>query len=194
MAESGRGRPRSERSRLAVLSATADLLIEGGLAAATVEAIAARAGVGKATIYKWWPSRGHVALESFFTRHAATATIVDRHESLADGLTAQLDALLDLMRNPPDAALLREIVALAQTDDELRAAFTEHWLRPRRTAVERVLRAAVERGEVRPDTDIAVTMDQLFGPLYYRLLMGHAPLDESLTAALLKQTLRAITR
>jgi AcrR family transcriptional regulator len=187
----GRGRPRSERARLAVLDAAADLLIEGGMSAATTEAIAARAGVGKATIYKWWPSRAHVALDSFFMRTKATMA-VDAGASLADALAAQVGALVRLLRDPATGSLMREIVAVAQTDPDIRSALDTRWVRPRRVVVERALREAAERGEIRTDVDFAAAMDQLFAPLYYRLLFGHEPLDDRLAETLVRQVITGL--
>jgi AcrR family transcriptional regulator len=171
-----------------VLDAAADLLIEGGLSAATIEAIAARAGVSKATIYKWWPSRGHVALDSLFNRTRASMD-VDAQATVEEALRQQVGALLDLLSDPATGSLVRETVALAQSDPDLRSALVSQWLEPRRAIVERVLRRAVERGEIHADVDVAAAMDQLFGPLYYRLLFGHAPLEPELAATLVDQML-----
>jgi len=189
--KTGRGRPRSERARLAVLEAAADLLIEGGMTAATMEAIAARAGVGKATIYKWWPSRGHVALDSFFMR-TKTTIAVEAGASLEEALTAKIGALAGLLRDPATGPLMREIVAVAQSDPDIRSALEERWVRPRRVAAEQVLREAAERGELRADVDFAAALDQLFAPLYYRLLFGHEPLDERLAETLVRQVIGGI--
>jgi AcrR family transcriptional regulator len=174
-----------------VLDAAADLLIEGGLGAATMEAIAARAGVSKATVYKWWPSRAHVALDSFFIRTKPTMA-VESGASLAEALVGQLDSLLKLFLDPATGSLMREVVALAQTDPDLRAALSSRWLRPRRAIVEGLLRDAIDRGEIRPGTDLPAAMDQLFGPLYYRLLFGHEPLTASLAATLVDQVLTGL--
>jgi AcrR family transcriptional regulator len=174
-----------------VLDAAADLLIEGGMAAATMEAIAARAGVSKATIYKWWPSRGHVALDSFFTRTKASMQ-TEPGATLTETLIAQVSALAGLLRDPATASLMRETVAVAQTDPDIRSALDTQWLRPRRAAVERVLREAAERGEIRSDVDVAVAMDQLFAPLYYRLLFRHEPLDDRLAETLVRQMLSGL--
>ncbi len=87
------GRPRSERARLAVLEACADLLVEGGLGAASIEAIAARAGVSKVTIYKWWPSRGSVAVDAFFHRYRQTINFPDTGDLAAD-LIGQIRMLI----------------------------------------------------------------------------------------------------
>jgi AcrR family transcriptional regulator len=175
-----------------VLDAAADLMIEGGMAAATMEAIAARAGVSKATIYKWWPSRGHVALDSFFTRTKPTME-VKAGATLMEALVGQVGALAGLLRDPATASLMRETVAVAQTDPDIGSALDARWLRPRRAAVEKVLREAAERGEIRADVDFAAAIDQLFGPLYYRLLFRHEPLDDRLAETLVRQVLSGLS-
>ena len=186
-----RGRPRSERVRLAVLDAAADLLVEGGMSAATIEGIAARAGVSKVTIYKWWPTCGHVALDSFFTRTRDTIA-VDPDASLADSLTAQLDALCALFRDAASGRLMRELAAVAQDDPDVRDALEERWLRPRRAVAMRLLTEAAEGGELRADIDVEAVVDQLFAPVYHRLLFGHAPLRDGLAATLVGQPLTGL--
>jgi AcrR family transcriptional regulator len=184
----GRGRPRSEKARAAVLDAAADLLVEGGIDSVTMEAIAARAHVSKATLYKWWPSRAHVMLESFFsrTRHA---TVVEVGASLAEVLTSQIAALAAAFRDTESGPLMADLVAAAQADADIRDALDTQWLRPRREIGEGLLRDAVGRGELDPRTDVAAAVDQLFGPVYYRLLMGHEPLHDELAATLVRQLL-----
>jgi AcrR family transcriptional regulator len=186
-----RGRPRSERARLAVLDAAADLLIRGGMGAATMEAIAARAGVSKATIYKWWPSRAHVALDSFFVTTKNTMAVTSG-ASLAEALTMQVGSLQRLFVDPATGSLMREMVALAQSDPDIRAALATRWLRPRRAVVEELLRVGIDRGEIRADADLPAAMDQLFGPLYYRLLFGHELLSDGLAETLVQQVLTGL--
>ena len=99
----GRGRPRSERARAAVLAAATDLLVSGQIDAVTMEAIAARSGVSKSTIYKWWPSRAHVILESFFNPARHTLAI-DENASLQEVLTSQVLSLIRLFRDSEGAA------------------------------------------------------------------------------------------
>lgn len=181
------GRPRSERARLAVLEAAADLLIEEGLATTTIEAVAARAGVSKVTIYKWWPTRGSVAVDAYFHRFRQTIELEDSGDLAAD-LTVQVGLLVEAFRGRAGRAMA-ELIGLAQSDPELAATLRQRWLDPRRTASTAVVRRAVERGQLRPDTDIAALLDQLFAPVYYRLTMGHQPLDGTLAATLVRTVL-----
>lgn len=186
-----RGRPRSERCRAAVLEAAADLLTGGGLEAVTMEAIAARAKVSKATVYKWWPTRAHVMLESFFDR-TRESTEVPGGLPLEESLTALVAALARLLRDTTASALLADLIAAAQHDPDIRAALDERWVRPRRVVSERLLRAAVDRGELAADTDVAAAVDQLYAPVYYRLLLGREPLTDELAATLVRQSLAGL--
>lgn len=183
-----RGRPRSERARAAVLEAAADLLVSGGIDAVTMEAIAARAQVSKATVYKWWPSRAHVMLESFFSRSTHTI-VVDPSLSLAEQLAAQIGSLAVLFRDTESGPLMADLVAAAQADPDIRTALEERWLRPRRQVAIRLLTAAVATGELAPGADVQAAVDQLFAPVYYRLLIGHEPLHDTLAATLVRQLL-----
>ena len=190
-ARAARGRPRSERARAAVLEAATELLVSGGVDAVTMEAIASRAQVSKATVYKWWPSRAHVMLESLFSRTTHTM-VVDESASLAEVLTSQLDSLARLFRDTESGPLMADLVAAAQADRDIRAALDEQWLRPRRRVGTGLLRAAVERGELDPGTDVEVAIDQLFAPVYHRLLLGHEPLHDGLAATLVGQLLNGL--
>jgi len=184
------GRPRSERARLATLEAAADLLVEGGLTAATMEAIAARAGVSKVTIYKWWPSRGAVAVDAYFHRFDETYSYVDTGDVAAD-LTTQVRLLIHAFRGRA-GEIMAELIGRAQTDPALAETLRTGWLVPRREAAAAVLERAVARGQLRPDTDIPTVMDELYAPLYWRLLMRHQPLDDALADELVRNTLEGV--
>lgn len=187
-----RGRPRSETARLAILAAAGDLMLTGGLAAATMDAIAARAGVSKATIYKWWPSRGAVALDGFLDRVAGTLAIPDGL-STRDALTWQIDALVTLFRDTAAGPLMRALVAAAQSDPDIARSLRDRWLAPRRAVTVEILRSGVERGEIRPGIDFEAAMDELFAPVYYRLFFGHGQLDDELAATVVRQLLSGIS-
>jgi AcrR family transcriptional regulator len=184
----GRGRPRSERARAAILAAATDLLVSGRIDAVTMEAIAARAQVSKSTIYKWWPSPAHVILESFFNQARHTIA-VDENASLQEVLTSQVSSLTRLFRDSDAGPLMADLMAASQADPDIRAALDEQWLRPRRQVGASLLRAGIERGELDAGIDIAAAVDQIFAPVYYRLLLGHEPLHDALAATLVRQVL-----
>jgi AcrR family transcriptional regulator len=186
-----RGRPRSEQSRRAVLDAAGKLMLEGGLHAATMEGIAARAGVSKATIYKWWPSRGAVALEGFLDRVQHSMAIPEG-ASTVDALVFQVDELVKLFRDTEIGPIMRAVASQVESDADVARAVRERWLAPRRAVCAEVIRAGIARGDLRADLDVQATMDQLYGPLYYRLIFGHEPLPEDLARTLVTQLLRGI--
>ncbi|MFC9842931.1 TetR/AcrR family transcriptional regulator [Streptomyces sp. NPDC060223] len=185
------GRPRSEKRRAAILAAAGDLMIEGGLRAATMEAIASRAGVGKATVYKWWPSRGAVALEGFMLR-AASSWSLPEDATAPEALRILTVAAVRLFTHSPAGPLMRALAADAQSDPEIAQALREQWLGPRRAVAAEIIREGIERGELRANLDLAATLDLVFAPVYYRLLFGHEPLDEAFAESCIDQVLTGI--
>jgi AcrR family transcriptional regulator len=167
---------RTEQVRDKVLAAAGQLVLEGGLTVATMEAIAARAGVSKRTLYKYWPSRGAVALEGFM-RSAATSWSLPENATVAESLEALVTAAVDLFTETPAGPLMRSLVADAQSQDEIAMALRDQWLRPRRAVAADLIRKAIRDGEFRADLDVEVVLDLLFAPVYYRLLLGHESLD-----------------
>lgn len=175
----GRGRPRSERARQAILAAAGELMLAGGLNAATIEAIAERAGVSKATIYKWWPSRGAVALDGFLAQAKDTITVPEGL-STREALRYQVGALVTLFRDTPSGPLMRALVSQAECDPEIAKALRERWLAPRRAVALDIIRNGIATGELRSDLQVDVVSDLLFAPLYHRLIFGHADLSDDL--------------
>jgi AcrR family transcriptional regulator len=184
------GRPRSERARLAILEAGADLLLEGGLAATTIEGIAARAGVSKVTIYKWWPTRGAVAIDSYFHRYRQTISFDDTGD-LARDLSGQDLTLIDAFRGRA-GEVMAELIGQAQSDPDLAETLRTKWIEPRREASSALVRRAVDRGEIDPGTDIQVLLDQIYGPIYFRLTLRHQPLDRALATTLVRTALDGV--
>jgi AcrR family transcriptional regulator len=172
------------------MEAAADLLIEGGWAAATMEAIAARAGVSKVTIYKWWPSRGAVAIDAYFHRYRLTIAFEDTGDVARD-LTIQIQALADAFRGRA-GEVMAELIGQSQCDPCLAEVLRDRWVQPRREMTAGVLRRAMERGQIRPGTDVEILMDQLYAPLYYRLVIRHQPLGESLAPTLVRTALDGV--
>lgn len=165
------GRKRSEGARQAILDASLELLHENGYAALTTDAIARRAGTSKQTIYRWWNDKAEVVLEAL----AATGRSIRAPQTgdLEGDLTAFLQATFRLLRGPNAAGVaLKALMAHAQ----LEAEFAPHFARfigARREA----LRGVLVRHEARLVRDVDACVDSLFGAMWYRLLIGHAPLD-----------------
>lgn len=190
-AVSRRGRPRDEARRRAILEAAGDLMLEGGLGAATMEAIAARAGVSKQTIYNWWPSRAAVAFEGFMTRADPVATL-PASSTVAETLQHLAVALVRLFTETPAGPLMRSLVADAQHQPEIAVALREQWLGPRRQFVVQAMQAGIASREFRHDLDVEAVVDLIFGPLYYRLLLGHGPLTEDFARRSVDHVVRGI--
>lgn len=177
------GRPRSESARQAVLRAAGDLLARDGFAGVTVEAIAAEAGVGKATIYRWWPGKAAVVMDAFLAATGPCAPFPDTG-CLEEDLRGQMRALACALGGRM-GTVLRGVLAEAQSDPEAAEAFRTRYLAPRRAETRRVLERARDRGQICPQADLETAADALYGPLFYRLTAGHAPLDSAFVDALL---------
>ena len=175
----GRGRPRSEKAQKAILAAAIDLLLEQGLHAMSMDAVAERAGVSKATIYRWWPSKELLALDALATEWLVATPDANRDTgSLRGDLLARLRPWLRQLRGKPYGRVVAGLVATAQADAEFAELYLERFVRPRRDAMRPVLLRAIDRGEISRTVDLEVALDLIYGPIYHRMLHGHAPLDE----------------
>jgi AcrR family transcriptional regulator len=173
---------RNERSRRATLDAALDLCEELGYAQVTVEGVAARAGVSKKTIYRWWPSKGAVVLEAVHEAVSATTGFKDTGDLAAD-LRSQLTGVLGALRAPRTRSAFIGVLTEAQHDAGLAERLHRQWISPRIEQFRRRLEAARERGHLPPDADADILLDLLYGPVYHRLMV-HLPLpDEEYMAA-----------
>jgi AcrR family transcriptional regulator len=163
------GRPRSPEAHAAILRAALELAVEGGLRGLSMEAIAARAGVGKATIYRRWKSKAALVAEAIGTI-AVTPAVPDTGSVHGD-FTATSSAAVDRMA-PEAFRVLPRLMADAGDDPELLEALHEALVRPRRAVLSEILRRGIARGEVRADIDLDLVIDMLLGPLIARVLMS----------------------
>jgi AcrR family transcriptional regulator len=169
-------RKRSNSARQAILTAAFALLEEEGFEHLSIEGVAARAGVGKTTIYRWWPTKGVMAVEAFLK--AVTPTIAFRQSGSARvDIVRQMKALAKLYRGHA-GHLVCQMIGASQLDSAMRKAFTESFLYPRRERAYAVFQRGVAAGEFRADVDRDVAIDALYSPIYYRLLASGAPIDE----------------
>lgn len=172
-----RGRPRSEQVERAILRAAGDLLTERGLAAMTIEDVAARAGVAKTSIYRRWSTKGTLALDAFLADFLGSQPLPDTG-NLENDLTVALRAWVRTVRGTPTGRALAELIAQAQSDPDLAVAWRERVVGPARAQHRKILEHAVARGEIPDTSDVEVLMDLLFGAAYHRLLQGHLPLTD----------------
>jgi AcrR family transcriptional regulator len=172
-----RGRPRSAEADRAILNAAVDLLAERGLAAMSIEEVAARAGVGKATIYRRWSSKGLLALDAFVTSFQEQQPLPDTG-TLRGDLIAALTAWVRAVTGTSMGAMLTGLIAEAQHDPSLRAAWRERVLEPLRSQHRIMLDRASARGEIPATVDQEVVLDLFFGAAQHRLLLDHLPLTD----------------
>jgi AcrR family transcriptional regulator len=187
-----RGRPRSDQARAAVLRATSELIHEVGLRAMTTEEIAARSGASKATIYKWWPNKYAVAVEAFLSEMAVESADPDTGSAREDFRLA-LRGLVNFYISESGRAYA-QFVGEAQFDPQIGAELRDHLVSSRRQLVRAIWDRGVARGELRADVDPEVAIDLIFGPAMYRLVAGHAPLDDTSADAVVDAAMRGLGR
>jgi AcrR family transcriptional regulator len=184
------GRPRSDATRRSILEAAYALLTERGPHAFTIEGVAARSGSAKTTIYRWWPSKGALAIDAFLDANAEALEFA--HDGTAlEQLYAQLMSVLRVFHSPA-GKVIAGIVAEMQGDDELRLAYLERFIEPRRRAIAAIMERGLAGGELRADLDIEATMDLLYGSIYWRLLGCAGSLDQAWIDRLLVVLMRGI--
>ena len=189
-----RGRPRSERARQAILEAASELLLARGLSAVSMDAVAERAGVSKATIYRWWPTKETLALDALYTEWAAARPHPRDTGSLRGDLMSLLRPWARLAGSRPYGRVVAALLTEAQTDPVFAAEYRERFVEPRRQQAREIFRRAIERGEIPPDTKVEVALDLLYGPMYHRLLHGHAPLNDRFVREVIDMVLDGVRR
>ncbi|TWF80070.1 TetR family transcriptional regulator [Pseudonocardia hierapolitana] len=186
---------RSERSRRAILTAATDLVHEVGYRKLTIEAIAARAGVGKQTIYRWWPSKGAVVLDGFLAavnENPDDLSLPDTGDVAAD-IRGVVRAIVAELADPTLSGTTRALMTEMQDDPEFADMVRERLLGPQLQAIADRLRAAQEAGQLRADLDVPVAVELLVGPLYHRWLLRTAPLTEAYADTVTELALRALS-
>jgi AcrR family transcriptional regulator len=177
------GRKRSEQSRLAILTAAYELVGEIGCARLTIEGIAARAGTGKQTIYRWWPSKADVVLDALATKADLHIPIPDEGSYAAD-LRAFLLASFALGTQPTLIGILRALMAEAQIDPEFWQRFRDGFLQRRRDALGVITGRAQARGDLPPGLSPGTVADIVFGVIWYRVLATRELPDSGLASEL----------
>jgi AcrR family transcriptional regulator len=176
------GRPRSEEARAAILSAAFELMGEVGFDRLSIEAVAARAGTGKATIYRWWPNKGVLAVEAFLELTRTSIAFPQSGSARAD-MIEQLQRLARVYRGST-GRFVREMIGASQGNEEMRDAFRAGFLAPRREAARETYARGVATGEFRAGVDPDVAIDAFYGALYYRLLTSGDSISTSAIDAL----------
>jgi AcrR family transcriptional regulator len=186
------GRPRSEAAAAHdhILDTVHALLLEKSVRDLTMEAVAKRAGVGKPTLYKWWPSKAALVFAMFHERLARlpeatpAATVEEAIRFRARRLIAEFHGLF--------GKVITELIGEGQSDPKILEELYEQHIAIRRTNLKADIERGKASGEFSADTDAELLIDQIFGPIYYRMLLGIKPLDQSYGDKLLDQALRGV--
>jgi AcrR family transcriptional regulator len=173
-----RGRPRSEKARAAILHSAAELLLEHGLDAVSMDAVAQDAGVSKATIYRWWSTKEALALDALYAEWAEHSTADVDTGSLRGDLIALLRPWVRQLRSRNYARVLGTFITKVHSDPVFATEYLARLLGPRRELAKAMFERARERGDLRPGVRIEVAQDIIWGAVYHRLLHGHAPLSD----------------
>ncbi|GHB37863.1 putative transcriptional regulator, TetR family protein [Streptomyces xanthochromogenes] len=185
------GNRRDESARLAVLHAADDLLVEHGFGSLTVEAIARRAGVAKQTIYRWWPSKVEILLDTLI-EDSDKRIPVPAEKPTAANIRRYLRGFARFVTRDPAGKVLLALIAEAQHDADTATSFHKRYLGPRRAREREMLTRAIEAGEVAPRLGADATMDALVGPIVYCALTGSS-LPRGLVDTLVDDLLRPAT-
>jgi AcrR family transcriptional regulator len=178
---------RDENARLAVLHAADDLLVERGFSGVTIEGIAARAGVAKQTIYRWWTSKVDILLDTLID-DAARQLPVPQTGSALEGTRRYLRTLARFLTKEPAGKVLLALIGEAQHDPEMAQTFGHRYLEPRRRSERELLRRGIAAGEFSAELDVDAVLDALCGPIFYRALIG-APIPRAFIDGLIADTL-----
>jgi AcrR family transcriptional regulator len=167
------GRPRCERAHQAILSSTLKFLEakQNGFADLTIERVAEEAGVGKTTVYRWWPNKAALVADVFASSVTQKLRFPDTG-SVARDMSLQMQQLVQILRSRR-GHILSVIVGAGQSDATLIKAFRDRFLKPRRAEAYTTLRRGIARGELPRDLDLDLVLDALYGPIYMRFLVGH---------------------
>ncbi|MFE7487564.1 TetR/AcrR family transcriptional regulator [Kitasatospora sp. NPDC057965] len=176
------GRRRNEAAHRAILDAALRLLAESDGTPVTIDAIARTAGVGKQTVYRWWPSKGAVLLDALTDRADQDVSGPDTG-ALRTDLRSFLTTTFEGTQRDTTASALRTLAREAARDPHL-AELMRTFTASRRDALRDLLARGHDRGELAEDADLDLIVDQVYGVLWYRFLLGHGPLDAAVAARL----------
>jgi len=186
------GRPRSEEAHQALLDATARLMEEMPIRNITIGGIAKAAGVGKPTIYRWWDSKCALVMDAFLAVSKPRVSLPKGH-STQEALTQHVKSIIKLLRGR-SGRIIAEMIGEGQSDphilEEFRDRFFSQLLDPAREAIEQ----GKNNGELDKELDTDLAIDIIYGPIYYRLLVGHQPLDAAFATALPRRIFAALQK
>ncbi len=187
-----RGRHRSLEAETSILKAALYLLERNPMRKVTADAIARRAGVSKATIYKWWPNKSMVALDAYLGGMTERVVMPDSGSAELD-FRIQLKSVTTFYKSPL-GRLFCQFIAEGQSDPQFLTMFRDRFLTVRRDAARVMWQRGVTRGEIRPEIDAEIVLDLVYGPMVFRLLVGHGELNDDQSEAMISAIFGGIRR
>lgn len=184
------GRPRSDKSREAILDATRKMLMHTPLRDISIEAVAKRAGVGKTTIYRWWPHKAALVMEAFMAQ-PGLQNILPTTPDAGEALKVQLEKLIRQLRGQ-NGRIVANIIAEAQAEPEALRLLNENFLNERVNNLRNHLQIGKSEGLFNPQLDTEMAIDQLLGPVFYRLLTNPDALDDHFSGHYPEQVVNAL--
>ena len=185
-----RGRPRSEAARIAILAVAYEQLVTQGPGRLTVEAVAAKAGVGKPTIYRYWPNARALEMAAMLEQPAPDTNVQVGQSAIVD-LQAQLEKVVAIFAEKRGRQMT-QMIAASESDSELSKQFRNTVILRCREEGRAILERAIEDRHLRSDISVEIALDMIYGPLFYRLLVGHAPLDAKFAGDLVATALAGL--
>jgi AcrR family transcriptional regulator len=189
-AQRGRGRPRDEVARTRILEAALEVLQEVGFANATTDAIAERAGASKATIYRWWSNKAAVVIEALRNQVSRDTPFADTGD-LTQDIQLHLGSFVEFLTGWR-GRVFKAFIAAAQNDPAFAESFRSDWILPRRAEAKEIFERHKERGTLGGDVNLDLLLDGMYGPIYFRLLAGHGPVDAEFARSVGDMTLRCL--
>jgi AcrR family transcriptional regulator len=187
------GRPRSERARSRILRAAAALLVTQGPRRMSIEGVADKAGVSKATIYRWWESKGELALDALVGELVAKMKDIPDTGSVEGDLRGYIRTVVRTYGNPTVGKTQAAIIGEMQSDAALRRAYRVRVTEPLRTESRKIFARALARGEISRDVDVDLVLDLLIGAVFIRLLFDLGPLNQRVADSLVDVALNGIS-
>ena len=185
-----RGRPRSEKARKAVIQSTLELLKLYGFNDLSIESVAARAGVGKATVYRWWPNKAELVIAAFISVVEEQLRFPSSG-SFEKAIHEQMRSWVLVFRSPL-GQVIATVIGAGQSEPEIIQAFRKHWVEPRRFEARNLLKQAISEGQIHSGLDPDTILDLFYGPLYLRLLVTNAPLTSEYVDLVFETVIRGL--
>ncbi|GMT49136.1 MAG: TetR family transcriptional regulator [bacterium] len=183
------GRPRSEEAHQAILSATNRLMEATALRNVTIEGIAKEAGVGRPTIYRWWNSKCSLVMDAFLDSVAPKIPF-PKNKSPVEAIKEQVKRVIKLLLGP-SGRIVAEIIGEGQSDPHILEEFRERFFSKLLAPARAVIEWSKETGELDKNLDTDLAIDLIYGPIYYRLLIGHQPLSKDFATVLTERIIMA---